>query len=457
MSSTSVLGHIDCSLRVADHSTVYESGPDFGKLWASIESALAGTSLTQGDEVGIKFADGGRATLRVLGVEGSGAVGERTTFAVYGVSQRYDIRYKCDSCARSAQAETYGPHTCAGCGTKDKPGRVCDQHVSMLDGSLRTTCKEHHPACTACGVLSTFWCDGPVCGSDGGVAWCSAHRLEHPGDDSIGYCASCFDHLFPSCSAAKCQKTGSVRCEFVTEEGSCDRPICTQHARTWQIYGPHRDGLGLCTQHADLSKLSPEQVLLQMVAGTLHREKRSSGRRSQRDSRRRNLVSQGGWASTRLPSYGSYKHILMNSTKLIYDQASLRSLVDELRKIDPIRVRLSHEVWKKKGLDELDKQLSRGRKSEGDNKVAGEEVFGRFVGILAAHGDPYVRALVTQVRFADYKPARSDRSRPALLFIHLPSSSRGTLIGTLGSTIKPIQQQIEAQIKFEELQRAGGA
>jgi hypothetical protein len=128
-----------------------------------------------------------------------------------------------DLCRNDGRS-TYGPFVCQPCRDQGLDGRVCDQHVVILDGSMRSHCKLHAPQCE-CGHLATFWCQGINCRRK--RAWCEQHRRAHRTDPDRSYCDSCYALEFPKCEQAGCERVGSLECEYVDSVTLAILRICT--------------------------------------------------------------------------------------------------------------------------------------------------------------------------------------------------------------------------------------
>jgi predicted RNA-binding protein YlqC (UPF0109 family) len=391
---------------------------EFLALWGGLEQALFGRTLEPGRDYTI---DGGaRGSVRITVISaGSGAapVQPETPFSVRTALERPQIRYHCALC-RAEGRDTYGPFLCRDCGTKEQVGRVCDEHVAILDDSMRSTCRSHVPACI-CGQPATFWCQGPGCRRN--KAHCDRHRRNHPSDPENWYCPDCYDYEFPACSHLGCINTGTVLCEFISEGSDriCGRRACPRHAGRWQVYGAHAEGLGLCEQHIDLGRWDEHNLIRLIIAGT-------AARRLQTRSQ------------VRLARLNHERHIILNVKKRNTPIHVLAPLFDDLER------RFSGDTALAREMASVLRQHAsvRGRELENEttSRGRGQEHFDRLRTKLVVMG---LVEIANQLRFCDFRPGAN------LLFVDLPEQYRGKLIGRQGSTIKQLQTLIGVDIKFE--------
>ncbi len=260
----------------ADRPT--NTGAPLLDLWVRVEPLLYGPALCAGEVRQVVDPGKGRAVrVRVLAVPpGHAAVTADTAFAIYGVSEPPAVRHACTQC-RPPAPPRYGPFACIACDTS----RLCEDHAVVLDGRLTDRagrllafCPTH---CTTApdGRPATFWCAGRACrGHDRGRgrAWAD-DRVPHPNAPATWYCRTCYADEFPPCGALGCSGTGSNRCEFVDPAAgrSCGKRLCNLHVRRWQVYGPHEDGLRLCTDHSRTARLSAAEVVFQVTTATAAR------------------------------------------------------------------------------------------------------------------------------------------------------------------------------------------
>jgi hypothetical protein len=232
--------------------------------WTAVEPALRGMVLAGGMSFPVRVEDG-EFTVQVIHPATSVLVDERTEFGIVAVRERPSVRgvYQCATCRR-ARERTYGPFICSECPRPDN--RVCDTHAIVLPGTktLAARCPSHQPACQGCGSVAAIWCPGPRCRTR--VAWCRNHAAAHQSEPSTGYCLPCLDDMFPRCGGGTCDAVGSISCDHLDRDGRpCDQRRCPRHARRWQVFGPHAEGLGRCDDHAELRGLSAEGLLYQVL------------------------------------------------------------------------------------------------------------------------------------------------------------------------------------------------
>ena len=400
---------------------------DFRALWAAVEPALFRQDLRR--RRFHEFEGGaGRIVLEVVRVaDHVREAGPATRFGVVGVRESARIRYKCRQCAAD-DVVRYGPFICRTCdpgaGNGPADNRVCDRHVSILDGALTATCGEHRPDCAGCRRRANFRCNGPRCRRDG-VAWCDDHRRPHPGNTDLDYCPTCSDILFPPCAASGCADLGSIRCEHVEATGrACGRRMCSRHGSRWQVFGGERLGLGRCPAHVQVRGLPASEVLRQIVAG--------AGRRR----------------SERLPSLRGFAfnlRVCMHRALAVdYDR-----IVTELAAASD-RMTTDRDV-----ADALAKAWPRWRQEHHDIRVAnahGEELVALLRTMVLQHDPRYGPEIAASVQLAEYNPAvaRADRSRRALLYVRLPEHLRGRLKGKGRSLIQLYGARLDAEIRFED-------
>lgn len=264
---------------------------DVGRLvetLRALESALSGAVLRANTSFTVEVTGPSGDPLGQIAVEvispPEARVDAGTEFAVVAVRERAHVpaTRQCAACARSGRV-TFGPFECGSC--PDDARHVCDEHVVLLPGSLRThnrltaTCPDHHPVCSECGATAIAWCPGPACRSQ--VAWCARHLVvRDPGPDQVRYCVSCHDTLFPSCGEPGCSAVGSMSCQHLDDSGRfCGVRVCPRHATLWQVFGPQRQGLVRCREHSRVSGLLPQRVMYQVLGACTQLEDRSTGQR----------------------------------------------------------------------------------------------------------------------------------------------------------------------------------
>ncbi|AGL18919.1 KH domain-containing protein [Actinoplanes sp. N902-109] len=389
----------------------------YRELWREIEPVLLGRDLRRSGDIEVVTPGRGRVTAVVVDASGSPPVADSsTTFAVCGLLERPQLRYRCGPCADAGQAR-YGPFICADCARTDPARRVCDDHVVILDLTFaRATCPAHVPSCE-CRRTATFWCAGPRCNRR--RAWCDSHRRRHPGDPLTSYCDGCYELRFPACATQGCASTGSLACEFSTavagQRGACGTRCCAGHAFRWQVYGPHRRGLVLCAAHRrTLPALSPPEVVEQIVRGTRARRR-------------------GTARVPKLPRLSTLRHIFINVRQHLYDLSTLYDLVRTPGSTDPgLRPLLSeHDAgW----LEELRVDEIEGREGER-----------RFAALQQIMADLGYADLAGRLSLSVYKPRTGD------LWVRVPEELRSRFIGRQGSTIKELQRRLGLTIKLEKL------
>jgi hypothetical protein len=238
--------------------------------WGALEPVLRGKTL----EAGMSFpvhVDDGEFLVEVIHPLTPVLVNERTEFGIISVRERPSVRnvYECATCRREGK-RTYGPFICPQCPRQD--GRVCDSHAIVLPGTktLAARCPQHQPECQGCGSAAAVWCPGPRCRSR--AAWCRSHAAAHSSEPSAAYCFQCLGDLFPSCKKGNCDAVGSISCDHLARDGRpCDARRCPRHARRWQVFGPHAEGLGRCDAHAELRGLPAEELIYQVLGACVVR------------------------------------------------------------------------------------------------------------------------------------------------------------------------------------------
>lgn len=356
-------------------------------------------------------------------------------FSIRSILEPGEIRYRCTLCETSGRV-SYAPFPCEGCSTKDRSGRVCDDHAVFLDGSFRATCPPHTPRCP-CGETATFWCRGPRCRRS--KAHCGRHRRSHPGDPDVGYCLDCFAQVFPACSAPGCANTGNITCEFVTAaglsaagssaagtsaagtsaagSGACGRGSCAGHAKRWQVFGPQRRGLGLCPDHgARLSGLSRDQIVFQIVAGTAGR----TGRDEQR-----------------LPRLSVVRHIFINVRNEALDMGVLDDLFVRLERglgTGRLEETMRRLLKPHAGIREADLKGFRNEHALGQQHLA------RLQQVLRSQGRSELADAVT---FSDY------RAQSNILFVRVPPQLTGMFVGTQHRNVDALSAALGVKVQVE--------
>jgi hypothetical protein len=410
---------IELMLDLRNYRERPKGGKEFFELWQKIEPALEGRRLTPGRPHVLEAGESGTVRLEVIDARPEDEmVTHHTAFAVYSVLEQPRILYPCQQCKREGK-HTYGPFICEACGKDDRGGRCCDDHVAILDGSMRSTCIEQVPSCP-CGRKATFWCQGRNCRRS--KAWCDEHRHPHRHNRDVWYCRECYTLEFPECGHAGCANTGTIACEHVdpTSGRSCGARTCAVHARRWQIFGPHAEGLGLCEQHQGLRQFGDSDLIYQLVAGTAARRRR-------------------GWSRTHLPSLNAVRHTFLNVRGKPYDPSTLSQLFDTV----------AAKLDRSKGLEgemayliqENAPRRKEGVKKNEEAQALGRQHFEKLRRVLVSMGlDPIANALV----YSDFRASTN------VLYVHLPQQLRGRLIGRGGSTIRDIETRVGVEkIKFE--------
>ncbi|HJQ32503.1 MAG TPA: KH domain-containing protein [Pyrinomonadaceae bacterium] len=416
---------IELEVDFRDFRNAPDTPEEFVAFWERLSTQLVGKPLRDGVTHEVEHPRDGVLRLTVLALPpGQGVVGRDTTFAVHSVLERPRYRHLCARCSAAGQ-QSHGAYSCPACGGASRPDRLCDRHVVILnggmrlDGRLNATCEEHVPACR-CGGRASFWCAGPRCRR--ASAWCERHRRQHPNAPDVFYCVDCYEELFPACAQPRCAFTATAFCEFVGDGGaSCGRRMCSKHILRWQIYGPHKMGLGLCDQHRQVGRLDDDRLVFQLVAATANRKLRAP--RSRQD----------------LPSLQSVHHILLKVRQRAYG----------IPAIDQLFVRLEQRTGRagplERAMSELLQSHARFRSQNVARDVAekqqGLPVFERLRALLRAKGWGEIADAVV---FSDYKPAAKT------LYIRLPQELRGRMIGKGGRTIQELGQQVGAKINFEK-------
>jgi hypothetical protein len=288
-----------------------------------------------------------------------------------------------------------------------------------LGGRLNATCDAHRPNCR-CGQLATFWCAGPRCRRE--TAWCESHRKQHPNASNIYYCPDCYEQLFPNCTSSRCAFTATGFCEYVLEGGAaCARRMCSQHIIRWQIYGPHKIGLGLCDQHLNIPNLTDEQIVYLMVAATANRMLAAPRPRQE------------------LPSLHAVRHSLLKVRRRPYEVSDINQMfvcISQRVGLNDRRERAMSEL-----LEYHEPKRARDMKRAEDERQQGLEVFERLKAQLRRIGRNEVADAIS---FSDYRPV------PNVLYVRLPKDLRGHMVGKDHRTINQLRQSLGAGIEFEK-------
>lgn len=392
-------------------------GPEgFIALWEELAPALKGRPLITGRPYSLESRSG---TISFTVIRNPvSQVSEDTRFAVHSLLEPPSVRYTCDSC--QAEGKTvYGPFICPTCRDSGQDGRVCDNHVLILDGAMRSFCRTHAPRCE-CGAAATFWCQGPECRRR--KAWCDAHRKHHRNDPDHAYCPGCYAVLYPDCERNGCANVGTLACEFVDVNTMrpCGRHACPSHMQRWQVYGPDAEGLALCNQHRGVRSLDDQALISQIILAT--------GARRFRLHR-----------SPPLPTLQSIRHILRKARNRIYDLGEIGRLFENFHVNFGTHSALRNEVsgLLKQHSDRRQRDMERDQ----SEKQQGLVIFERIRQLLAARGQ---NELAQLVRFSDYRP------RSNLIFVIVPDALAGRFIGPGGRNIKELCAAINVDIKLEK-------
>lgn len=395
---------------------------EFGALWNQIEPALSGRDLRTRP---VHNLDGPNGTVQIEVVrvaDHQGVVSAATRFSIVAVREPAQLRYRCAQCA-SAGVTRYGPFLCSS-RTDGVEHRACDTHVSILDGALSATCAEHRPGCSECGLPATFRCAGKACRGD--RAWCDQHRRPHPKDKDVAYCPSCLAEEFPRCEAAGCAAIGTVTCEHMTSvTDRCGRKICTRHALRWQVFGGERMGLGRCSQHAAVARLSPEQMLFQIVIGATARRRRE-----------------------RLPSLLGFAHTLRNAEHLALavDYRRIHSMLSNLA----ATLERGARTPAANAMAEMREPWARQLESTGVAATKGAQLVEQLKQIVLRDDRRFGAAIAAALSLGEFRPSvlRSGVPTP-VLFINLPDNLRGPFIGPSGVRKQSYARQLGVEIDFE--------
>jgi hypothetical protein len=413
-------------------------GPDaFLTLWQRAESSLLGQALAPQARLSIQIPEVGSVALEVLAVPGGApvVVTRDTPFAIHSLLEPPTPEQRCRLCAREGR-QTLAPLRCIDC---KKDPRVCEEHAVFVGGSLKAFCLEHVPTC-ACGQPAFAVCRGPRCAPEGGQVFCGAHLVLHPSVPDLAYCSPCYGALFPPCDVAGCGGVGGIECLHVepTTEEACHRKLCAQHAHRWQVFGPHRLGLGRCDAHSVLGRLDDDAVVFQLVAGTLLLGGSADGER----------VS--------LPTLPAVRRILMKSRNRLYEIAEVNTLFDRLEQ----HLRGPSQLYRRmremvaRNRDARSRAMAR---NEGE-KEAGRAIFARVQQEMHGMG---LGQLVGHLSFTDYRPSwgaqggtpgRPSYDPPGLvgcIFVRLAPDLRRLLVGTRHTTIYELQRRVGVKISFE--------
>lgn len=392
-----------------------QGAKDFVALWNSIAPTLVGRTFEEGADYKIEQRNKGLIQIHIITLPHEDlVVTQQTNFAIYSVIEKPKVKHKCHICS------DYGPFRCM-----ESKKRVCENHVTILDGSMMPFSPHYAPKCNSGNnKTAAFWCDGPTC--KGKIPWSESYRRNHPNDLDHWYCPDCYKIKFPKCSHSNCQETGSSKCEHVdsvTKE-TCNNAVCNRHVKRWQVYGPNKRGLSLCEQHRNIKRLSDDEILYQIIAGTV---KRKSGSRK--------------WAFP-IPSLQSFRHIFMNTRKRLYELDFIN------KQIEAIPKKLSNNKFDRKVIRAINEgknwrvqNLKRGV----DAHIEGRKVFAQLQNHLRGVYNSKISMLAEEIEYSDYKP--KDR----VIFIRLDDEYRGYFVGRGGQNIKSFESALGIKIRFERM------
>jgi hypothetical protein len=407
--------HVSVSLDLRRASSSPQSARDFVELWERVAPQLLGKLLASDHVFELSDPKLGQLALRVMGSPGAPApVSASTKFAIHAVLEPLRVVHACGVCAGTGR-RTHAPFVCGVCDGSAGPGAgpkqnaeapatdLCDEHVVLLEGSLRSFCPAHRPHC-GCGRPAGVWCFGPGCRKQRGRGFCHEHVRAHPSLPDLFFCEACYEELFPPCQAPGCAALGKIRCSHVDEstDQRCGKAFCAEHAKRWQIYGPHQIGLGRCEEHGDLKRIDDLSLIYQIVASAQLQRRGRGG---------------GGWQG-RLPTLQTLTHILMKPRGRRYALAEINGIFDRLQtKLSdsrPFQARMVSD------LEETKPQRIRDLQRDESEKVTGKPYFERLQALVLAAG---LREVAQRLEYADFRP------NGQLLFVKLPAELRGWFVG----------------------------
>jgi hypothetical protein len=395
---------VELILDVRNLRTPPQDRNGFLALWTRVERALQGRDLRASPACVVNAGAEGKLRIEVTRIaSGTGTVSAHTRFSIVAVREKPRLRHRCQECA-DQDIERYGPFPCSV--REGGEHRVCDLHVSILEGSLMPTCAAHRPGCRGCGQPATFRCAGRTCRHQ--TAWCDQHRRSRPHERDVTYCPSCYAREFPSCEKAGCKGTGTVACEYQSRAfQACGQRACALHAWRWQVFGGERLGLGRCSAHADVTRVPPDELIFQIVAGAAARR------------RRERLPSLYGFAHT-LRRAGqpdlalAYKRVMGMLKRLAADLDSTvsgRASADLIRKTWP--------TWEQQ-LKDIETAA-----------IEGDRLVTRLKQVVRSEVPRHGPTLAAAISLAEYRPARvRSGARRALLFVHVPPGKHELFTGT---------------------------
>ncbi|GAB1329990.1 KH domain-containing protein [Streptomyces sennicomposti] len=432
--TTAPSGAVPVLLDLRAHHRVPTSAQGYIDLWQRLEPALTTVDPRRGPRVSLDLGAEGEVTVLFLSPATAPVpLDAATPFAVRGILEPPQVRYACDTC-RGEGVTSYAPFTCAGCGSDERPGRVCDAHAVFLEGGLRASCARHVPVCP-CGRAAHAWCAGPRCRS--GRAWCPQHLAPRTADTALDYCLDCHAERFPACERPGCTATGHVRCEhrMPGDTKGCGQRMCAEHAMLWQIYGSRSRGLALCGHHhRGLRASDPATLVALMLAGTAARSQARRSARSPSQARR----------AAFLPRLGIVRHIFINTCNQVLDMSTVDSLFVRLqRELSRRGASNDRRDLTERALHLLDQHAASRREDVQrfrDSHEEGRRHLDRLRTLLRQSGK---QQLADAVDFSDYRP------RSNILFVKVPKELQGRFKGTRGAVVKELEARLGITIKLE--------
>jgi hypothetical protein len=414
---------VELQLDLRAYSRRLEGPAEFLSFWDELAPALKGRGLLVGKAYALESRLG---TIQFTVMRNPVAqVTDETRFAVHSLLEPPALRYTCGLCQQESKS-VYGPFVCLTCRDEGDDGRVCDNHVVILDGAMRSFCRKHAPLC-ACGNAGTFWCQGVECRRR--KAWCDSHRERHRNDPDHSYCTTCYARMFPECERGGCGNVGTLACEFVDTRTlePCGQHACPIHMQRWQVYGPDEEGLALCSRHRGVRSLTDDALIAQIILGTAARRQRMA-------------------RSPGLPTLQSVRHILRKARGRLYNLSEIARLFEgfnvNVGGNSSMRSEVSALLARHAERRQRDMQRDDGEKQQG------LALFEKVRQLLALKGQ---NELATIIRFSDYRP------RLNKLFIIVPQEYIGRFVGSGGRNIKELQAAANVDIGIEKTgqQRSG--
>lgn len=416
---------IDLELDFRDYADSPKTPKEFFAFWQMFAPRMIGKNLESGVTREIEHQPRGTFRLSVMSsFFGSALITENTKFAIRSVLEKSPNKRICAACRRAGQ-DKYGIYSCAVCFQEKQDDWLCDDHAVILHGGMmlevppRANCQNHAPLCF-CRQRAVYWCEGPGCEKK--VAWCGQHCKRHPNDSGIFYCPNCYERVFPACNNTMCKNTATGFCEFIEVDKSCGRRLCSRHISRWQIYGPHKIGLGLCQEHRRIKELNETQIIHQMVAATAVRK----------------LNEPRGFHS--LPSLQSVNHIFLKTQKHNFGLPAINQMFVEITSRTGNQTPIQRKM---KELLERHKQIRQQNFSrDQEEKQQGLLIFQKLKYVMTQNGQGDI---AEKLGFSDYRP------NSKMIFIHLPTDFRARFIGRGGSNVKQLETLIGGFIiKFEK-------